>query len=61
MLTREILYGMNILTLAGFLLMGIGLTLNRQQKVGIPITLALMGVGTVLVFGGLYVGVAATP
>ena len=58
MLTKEILYGMNILSLAGFLLMGIGLTLNRQQKVGVPIAFALMGVGTVLVFVGLYI---ATP
>ena len=61
MLTREILFGMNILSLAGFLLMGIGLTLNRQQKVGVPVAFALMGGGTVLVFGGLYVAVPATP
>ena len=46
MLTKEILYGLNILTLAGFVLMGIGLTLNRQQKVGMPAALALMGAGT---------------
>jgi hypothetical protein len=52
---------MNILTLAGFLLMGIGLTLNRQQKVGVPIAFGLMSVGTVLVFGGLYVAAPATP
>ena len=42
MLTKEILYGMNILSLAGFLLMGIGLTLNRQQKIGVPVAFALM-------------------
>ena len=58
MLTKEILYGMNILTLAGFLLMGMGLTLNRQGRVGAPGAFALMGAGTVLVFIGLYV---ATP
>ena len=58
MLTREILYGLNILTLAGFVLMGAGLTLNRQQKVRVPVAFALMGAGTVLVFLGLY---AATP
>jgi hypothetical protein len=31
MLTREILFGMNILTLAGFVVMGITLTLNRIE------------------------------
>ena len=61
MLTREILYGLNILTLAGFVLMGIGLTLNRQQKVQVPVTFALMGAGTVLVFLGIYVAAPATP
>ena len=37
MLTREILFGMNILTLAGFVVMGITLTLNRieDQQVGL--------------------------
>jgi hypothetical protein len=41
--------------------MGIGMTLNRQQKIGVPIAFGLMGVGTVLVFGGLYVAVPAAP
>jgi len=61
MLTKEILYGMNILTLAGFVLMGVGLTLHRQQKVRVSIAFALMGAGTVLVFLGLYVAVPANP
>jgi sulfite exporter TauE/SafE len=61
MLTREILYGLNILTLAGFVLMGIGLTLNRQQKIRVPVAFALMGAGTVLVFLGIYVASPATP
>ena len=61
MFTKEILYGMNILSLAGFALMGIGLTLNRQQKVGAPIAFTLMGVGTALVFLGLYLAVPASP
>jgi hypothetical protein len=61
MFTREILYGMNILTLAGFALMGIGLTLNRQQKVRTPVAFALMGAGTALVFLGLYVATPAGP
>ena len=61
MFTKEILYGMNILSLAGFVLMGIGLTLNRQQKVRAPIAFTLMGAGTALVFLGLYVAVPANP
>jgi uncharacterized membrane protein YozB (DUF420 family) len=61
MLTKEILYGMNILTLAGFVLMGVGLTLNRQGKVRTPVAFALMGAGTVLVFLGLYVATPAGP
>jgi sulfite exporter TauE/SafE len=61
MLTREILYGLNILTLAGLVLMGIGLTLNRQQKVRVPVAFALMGAGTVLVFLGIYFATPATP
>jgi hypothetical protein len=61
MLTREILYGLNILTLAGFVMMGIGLTLNRQQKVRVPVAFALMGAGTVMVFLGIYVATPATP
>jgi multisubunit Na+/H+ antiporter MnhC subunit len=52
---------MNILTLAGFVLMGVGLTLNRQQRVRVSIAFALMGAGTVLVFVGLYVAAPATP
>jgi sulfite exporter TauE/SafE len=52
---------MNILTLAGFVLMGIGLTLNRQKKVQTPVIFALMGAGTVLVFLGLYVAAPASP
>jgi hypothetical protein len=61
MFTKEILYGMNLLTLAGFVLMGVGLTLNRHGKVPTPVAFALMGVGTVLVFLGLYVAAPATP
>jgi len=61
MLTKEILFGFNIVSLAGFVLMGIGLTLNRQQKVGVPVAFTLMGVGTALVFFGLYVAVPANP
>ena len=61
MFTKEILYGMNILSLAGFVVMGIGLTLNRQGKLGAPAAFTVMGVGTVLVFLGLYIATPATP
>ena len=61
MLTKEILYGMNVLTLAGFVLMGIGLTLNRQKKVGVSVVFALMGAGTALIFLGLYVAAPVHP
>ena len=61
MFTREMFYGMNLLTLAGFVLMGIGLTLNRQGSVRTPVAFGLMGVGTALVFLGLYVATPAGP
>ena len=54
MLTRELLLGLNLLTLAGFLLMGVGLTLTRQRAIGAPLAFALMAAGTALVFVGLY-------
>ena len=34
MLTNDIQFGMNILTLAGFVVMGITLTLNRMGQTG---------------------------
>jgi hypothetical protein len=60
MLTREFMLGLNLLTLAGFLLMGIGLTLTRQRAIGAPLAFALMTAGTVLVFAGLYFAPPAT-
>ena len=54
MLTQPILSGMNVLSLVGFVLMGIGLTLTRQGRVRAPAAIALMSVGTALVFAGLY-------
>src|SRR6516164_6477319 len=54
MLTKEILFGMNILTLAGFAVMGITLTLNRMGQVGKALSIGLMAAGTALVFFGLY-------
>jgi len=53
--TRDIFHGLNLLVVLGFIAMGIGLSQSRQGKSRAPIAFALMGMGTVLVFGGLYV------
>ena len=54
MLTKDILYGMNILSLTGFVLMGLTLSLRRMANASAPLCIGLMCVGTVLVFVGLY-------
>ena len=54
MLTRDILLGMNVLTLIGLIMTGFGLTLRRTARAGLPLCLGFMGVGTVLVLVGLY-------
>ena len=56
MLTRDILFGMNILTLAGFVVMGLTLTLNRMGQAGKVVRIVLMTAGPALVFVGLYAG-----
>ena len=56
MLTKDILFGMNILTLTGFVVMGLTLTLNRMGQAGKALSIALMTTGTALVFLGLYAG-----
>jgi len=43
-LTKDILFGMNILSLAGFLLMGISLTLRRTGNAGVPLSIGMMSV-----------------
>jgi hypothetical protein len=53
--TRDIFRGLNLLVVIGFIAMGIGLNQSRQGRSRIPIAIALMGIGTVLVFAGLYV------
>jgi len=55
-LTKDILFGMNILTLAGFVVMGLTLTLNRMGQAGKALSIGLMAAGTALVFLGLYAG-----
>lgn len=56
MFTKDILFGMNTLTLVGFLVMGLSLTLRRTATVGGPFSIGLMCAGTALVFLGLYAG-----
>ena len=56
MLTKDILFGMNIMTLAGFALMGLSLSLNRTGQIGARLSVGLMCAGTALVFFGLYAG-----
>jgi hypothetical protein len=53
-LTKDIFFGMNVLTLVGFLVMGISLTLRRTGNAGIPLSIGLMCAGTALVFFGLF-------
>jgi hypothetical protein len=53
-LTKDILFGMNVLTVAGFLVMGLSLTLHRTGNAGAPLSIGLMCAGTALVFFGLF-------
>jgi hypothetical protein len=57
MLTRNLYFGFNLVSLAGLLVMGVGLHLARTAQVRAPVGIGLMGIGTALVFFGLYVGV----
>ena len=54
MLTKDLLFGMNVLSLAGFALMFAALNLSRQPKVAKLWSIGLMCAGTVLLFVGLY-------
>ena len=56
MLTQDLFFGMNVLTLAGFAVMGLSLTLRRMAAAGGPLCVGLMCAGTALVFLGLYAG-----
>jgi hypothetical protein len=44
-LTTDILFGMNVLSLVGFLVMGLSLTLHRAGNAGIPLSIGLMWCG----------------
>ena len=54
LLGRDILHGLNLLVIVGFVAMGIGLNQGRQGGRRAAIAFALMGIGTILVFAGLY-------
>jgi hypothetical protein len=53
--SRDFLFGMNLIMLVGFVMMGIGLNQGRQGRARAPVAFTLMGIGTGLVFLGLYV------
>ena len=59
MLTREIVSGFNLLSLAGFVIMGITFALSRSGRTGKALSIGLMSAGTALVFIGLYAGGAS--
>ncbi|HZK89182.1 MAG TPA: hypothetical protein VFC56_03450 [Stellaceae bacterium] len=56
LLDQNILHGLNVLTLIGFVAMGIGLNQSRQGRSRAPVAFALMTLGTALVVCGMYFG-----
>jgi hypothetical protein len=52
-LTTDIRFGMNALILAGLVVMGLTLTLNRMGQAGKLLSIGSIAVGTSLVFGAL--------
>ena len=56
MLTRAVFYGLNVLSLAGLLAMGLGLSIATRVKAGGPAGIVVMAIGTFLVFLGFYLG-----
>jgi hypothetical protein len=54
MLTKDLLFGMNIVSLAGFVVMFLALNLSRRPGVGKIWSIALMSAGTALLLVGLY-------
>lgn len=52
---------MNVVTVAGFLVMGAGLSLGRQGRVRARLAFVLMGAGTALTFLGIYLAAPAAP
>ena len=56
MLTKPLVYGFNIITLLGFAVMALGYSFGRAGRARALPGFALMGVGTALVFLGLFLG-----
>jgi hypothetical protein len=56
MLTQEVAFGLNVLTLVGLLITGFGLTLHRMARARLPLCVGVMAAGTALMFAGLYAG-----
>jgi len=55
LLTRDIFSGLNLVVVVGFVAMGIGLNQGRRGRRRAPVAFAMMGIGTILVFIGLYI------
>jgi len=56
LLEQNILHGLNLLTIFGFVAMGVGLNQSRQGRSRAPVAFALMGLGTGLVILGMCFG-----
>ena len=54
MLTRDLLFGLNALSLAGFVVMFFALNLGRRPDLARIWSIALMSAGTALLLIGLY-------
>ena len=54
MLTKDLLFGMNALSLIGFAVMFVALNMTRRPNVTKAWAIALMSAGTILLFVGLY-------
>ncbi|HEV2189647.1 MAG TPA: hypothetical protein VGR70_20730 [Stellaceae bacterium] len=60
LLAQNILHGLNLLTIIGFVLMGIGLNQSRQGRARAPTAFTLMTAGTICVVAGMYFGRAVS-
>jgi hypothetical protein len=54
MLTKDLMFGMNALSLLGFAVMFVALNLSRQPQLAKIWSILLMSAGTGLLFVGLY-------
>jgi hypothetical protein len=54
LLEQNILHGINLLTILGFVAMGIALTQSRRGRRRVAFAFGLMALGTVCVMAGLY-------